>query len=245
MFGRTTPGAWGATKASTSRNNDHNEDSYLLGPLADRTNLMLAAVADGMGGHLAGEVASEMALNALRDRLIRTLHEDSWTHMGEDLRDAAIYANQVVLQAARSRSEWSGMGSTLTAVLVDEFDFAVCHIGDSRAYWYSRDFTELVALTRDHSLAAEAAGEVDSSLAGVLTRALGVEESVEIDHSSGLAKPGDRILLCTDGITGVLGSREICDVIESQAPQVVPDTLVDKAVAGGSEDDATAVVLAW
>ncbi|MFP4201281.1 MAG: PP2C family protein-serine/threonine phosphatase [Clostridia bacterium] len=245
MRGREIPGAWGATMSSVSRNDADNEDSYLVGPVGEGSPLILGAVADGMGGHLAGEVASAMALEALRDHLEQGIRDTSSGGMGELLRDATAYANETVLRASQSRCEWRGMGTTLTAVVADGFDFSVCHVGDSRAYWYSRQFTQLVTLTRDHRLAAEAPEEVAPSLGRVLTRAVGVAELIEIDHSSGTAKPGDRILVCTDGITGVLDSPVMRDVISSTTPESVPGTLVDMASRRGSLDDATAVVLAW
>ncbi len=236
-------GAWSATCSAESR--DVNEDAYVLRALGGDGKTMLAAVADGMGGHLAGEVASRLALHTLSRKLDGAEDFGSETDMGHILQDAVAKANEEVLRAARSRGEWKGMGTTLTAALVADHAFAICHVGDSRAYWYSRHFSDLVILTRDHSLSAEASGDPSSTSGGVLTRALGVTESLNIDSSHGLAKTGDRLLLCTDGVTRSLDRNDIHEVMAGDDPRMIPESLVGLAKARGSRDDATAVLLAW
>ena len=233
--------AWGATATGESRS--INEDSYLLLPVPGRSDAILAAVADGMGGHRAGEVASSLALEALSDYLNNVDGGPRAKTVRGILRRAIDEANRVVLRAASSRPDWSGMGTTLTAVLTTGLQFSVCHVGDSRAYWYSPNFSDLVTLTRDHSLAAETAGE--GATGGILTRALGVSETMQSDLTEDVARIGDRLLLCTDGITRVLGRDALDSRVGRGAPEDVPSALVDEARERGSRDDITAVLLTW
>lgn len=233
--------AWGATATGESRT--INEDSYLLLPVAGRSDAVLAAVADGMGGHRAGEVASRLALEALSGYLSDVEGGPRAKTVRGILRGAIDEANRAVLQAASSRPEWSGMGTTLTAVLTTGLQFSICHVGDSRAYWYSPHFSDLVVLTRDHSLAAETAGE--DATGGILTRALGVSDALQSDFTEGVARPGDRLLLCTDGITRVLGRDDLDSRVGRGAPEEIPSALVREARERGSRDDITAVLLTW
>ncbi len=236
-------GAWGATAPGQSRR--ANEDSYLCECAAGNRTVLLAAVADGMGGHLAGEVASRMALDALLEHL-GPFHDDgNGLDIGAVLYAATEHANRSVLRAANSRDEWTGMGTTLTAVIAEGLCFSVCHVGDSRAYWYSRHFSDLVVLTRDHSLAEESLGEDTPTPSAVLTRALGVAEGIDIDHAHGMAKCGDRLLLCTDGISRVLNRSDILQMMESVPAEELPDALVRLAQDRDSSDDATAVLVTW
>ena len=216
---------------------DGNEDDFL-----DQSNrLGLVAVADGMGGHRAGEVASATALEALRAAVAS----------GEPLRDAIEGANDAVLEKSVSDQEFHGMGTTLTAgMLGSDGHLVVGHVGDSRAYLV-RD-GELSQITDDHSLVEEMvrSGELTPEQAevhprrSVITRALGIDPQVEVDEYPIELQPGDRILFCSDGLTTMVRPDEIASIL-SREPDLrrAAQLLVDAANAAGGEDNITAVII--
>ena len=216
---------------------DGNEDDFL-----DQSNrLGLVAVADGMGGHRAGEVASATALEALRAAVAS----------GEPLRDAIEGANDAVLEKSVSDQEFHGMGTTLTAgMLGSDGHLVVGHVGDSRAYLV-RD-GELSQITDDHSLVEEMvrSGELTPEQAevhprrSVITRALGIDPQVEVDEYPIELRPGDRILFCSDGLTTMVRPDEIASIL-SREPDLrrAAQLLVDAANAAGGEDNITAVII--
>ena len=216
---------------------DGNEDDFL-----DQSNrLGLVAVADGMGGHRAGEVASATALEALRAAVAS----------GEPLRDAIEGANDAVLEKSVSDQEFHGMGTTLTAgMLGSDGHMVVGHVGDSRAYLV-RD-GELSQITDDHSLVEEMvrSGELTPEQAevhprrSVITRALGIDPQVEVDEYPIELQPGDRILFCSDGLTTMVRPDEIASIL-SREPDLrrAAQLLVDAANAAGGEDNITAVII--
>jgi serine/threonine protein phosphatase PrpC len=216
---------------------DGNEDDFL-----DQSNrLGLVAVADGMGGHRAGEVASATALEALRAAVAS----------GEPLRDAIEGANDAVLEKSVSDQEFHGMGTTLTAgMLGSDGHLVVGHVGDSRAYLV-RD-GELSQITDDHSLVEEMvrSGELTPEQAevhprrSVITRALGIDPQVEVDEYPIELQPGDRILFCSDGLTTMVRPDEIAGIL-GREPDLrrAAQLLVDAANAAGGEDNITAVII--
>ena len=216
---------------------DGNEDDFL--DQADR--LGLVAVADGMGGHRAGEVASATALEALRAAVAS----------GEPLREAIEGANDAVLEKSESDHELQGMGTTLTAgMLGTDGSLMVGHVGDSRAYLV-RD-GELRQITDDHSLVEEMVrgGELTPEQAevhpqrSIITRALGIEPQVDVDVYPIELQPGDRILLCSDGLTTMVRPDEIANIVRREAdPRRAAQLLVDAANAAGGEDNVTAVIV--
>lgn len=212
-----------------------NEDSYLvLDPLF--------AVADGMGGHRGGEVASDLAVQTIR-RLFEQ-HEGSLIEQVER-------ANRAVFERSQSDRAVSGMGTTLTAVVVDDRGGArLAHVGDSRAYLL-RD-GELDLLTRDHTLVQRMVdeGELTAEEAEdhphrhILTRVLGGEGSVSVDEGVLELRQGDRLLLCTDGLTGMVRDDEIRSLLQQTSdPQEAAERLVHAANGAGGVDNITAVVL--
>jgi PPM family protein phosphatase len=223
----------GATDQGQVR--EANEDGYVV----DR-RLQLFAVADGMGGHRAGEVASATALEALRAAVAS----------GTGLGDAITNANAAVFGKAGNDQELRGMGTTLTAVVPDGNGVLVGHVGDSRAYLL-RD-GELRQLTTDHSLVEELVreGRLTEEQAAVhpqrsiITRALGVEDNVEVDVYSVPLLPGDRLLLCSDGLTTMLRPNDIAALLRREAdPTRAANLLVDAANAAGGEDNITTIVI--
>jgi PPM family protein phosphatase len=229
--------AAGITDVGRVRAGAPNEDGFL-----DETRrLGLVAVADGMGGHRAGEVASATALEALRAAMTA----------GEPLRDAIEGANDAVLEKSEADHELRGMGTTLTAgTLGTDGNLLIGHVGDSRAYLV-RD-GELTQITNDHSLVEEMVrgGELTPEQAeghprrSIITRALGIDPEVDVDVYPVALRPGDRFLLCSDGLTTMLRGDEIAQILEGEPhPERAAQLLVDAANAAGGEDNITALVV--
>lgn len=214
----------------------HNEDRYL-------TDDPLFAVADGMGGHQGGEVASRIALETLGG-----LHRQDGD--GLDLREAVRLANRAVLDRATRDQDLEGMGTTLTALRAEGSRVRLAHVGDSRAYLL-RD-RELRQLTEDHTLVHRMVqeGKLTQEEAeihphrSILTRALGVDPELTVDQGSQDVEPGDRILLCSDGLTSMVDEAGITDILaEHENPQSAADRLIDAANAAGGQDNITVLVL--
>ena len=215
-----------------------NEDSFLL-----RSPLFM--VADGMGGALAGELASRMCAEAFAEL-------DLIEHQGEEALRATIgVANQRIYERSRTDAEASGMGTTVTAALVGENGtVAFAHVGDSRAYLL-RDGS-LQRLSEDHSLVHELVrkgqlSEVEAEQhpqRSVITRALGTDEEVQIDTFTLESKPDDVLLLCTDGLNTMVSEQDIAGVLASPtAAADIARQLVRAALRAGGEDNVTAVVV--
>lgn len=221
-----------------------NEDSY-----AASVKHKLFVVADGMGGHAAGEVASQIATSTVEETVaVRSGPE--WNP--EDvLRLAAEEANSRIYQAARIKREFSGMGSTLTVLLFRDNHYYIAHVGDSRAYLL-RDGA-LDQLTRDHSLVwhllesgvlrkEELSSHPQKNL---ITRSIGPHPSIEVDLERGDAREGDVFLLCSDGLTDAVSDEYIRRILSdaSKTPQEIGDMLVDTANMHGGPDNVTVVVV--
>jgi PPM family protein phosphatase len=227
MTGRATD--QGRTRAK-------NEDASLVD---DEHTLF--AVADGMGGHRGGEVASHTAIEALRAAFAG----------GAAIDVAIARANDAVLARAAGNDELTGMGTTLTAVTVtgpNQLLFG--HVGDSRAYLLRA--AEMVRLTDDHSLVEELVreGRLTPEQAeahpqrAIVTRALGVEADVEVDTYEISVDPGDRVLICSDGLTTMVRERDIERFARSERdPQRAADLLVAAANDAGGEDNITVIVI--
>ncbi len=223
----------GATQTGNVRRS--NEDAYLM-----RSPLFM--VADGMGGAKAGEIASGMAAEAFAEVDLRT-------PPAEALRQTIRAANARILERSRSDPEAAGMGTTVTAALMDDGTITFAHVGDSRAYLLREG--ALQRLSDDHSLVGELVrrGELSESDAehhpqrSVITRALGTGDDVEIDTFTVRAHDGDVVLLCSDGLTTMVPEATIATLLAAQAPAAaIARNLVRAALAGGGEDNVTAVV---
>jgi serine/threonine protein phosphatase PrpC len=213
---------------------ERNEDSILVEP-------PLYVVADGMGGHRGGQVASRVALET-----IEALSSEGKGTLPDQVRSA----NRAVWDRSVEDERLSGMGTTLTAALVDGASALIVHVGDSRAYLL-RD-GELRQLTTDHTLVARMvkSGEITEAEAdshphkNVLTRALGTDEEVEVDEDTIALIDGDRLLLCSDGLTGMVTEDQIQAILESsEQPQRAADRLVKAANRAGGIDNISVVVL--
>ena len=221
-----------------------NEDALLI-----RDGLF--AVADGMGGHLAGEVASATALELLENSLDGRVFQDAEAARNA-LSETVVEANRQVTALADENPEYRGMGTTLTAAMVEGRRVHIAHVGDSRAYLL-RD-GQLRQLTDDHTLvqhlvdegqitAAEAESHPQRS---IITRAIGVADEVEVDTFTLDLRPGDQLLLCSDGLTGVIEDADIAARLESDDPaQEVVDHLVALANDAGGPDNITVLLLRY
>ena len=219
----------------TGQVREGNEDSYLV----DR-RLELFAIADGMGGHRAGEVASATALEGLQAAV------DSGIAVG----DAVGRANTAVWDKASADTSLAGMGTTLTAAWSNGTTLTVAHVGDSRAYLLRDDTLQRV--TVDHSLVEELIrdGKLTEEQASVhpqrsiITRALGVDSTVDVDVYSLVLRPNDRVMLCSDGLTSMVRASGIAEILRSEPdPTAAANALVDAANEAGGDDNITVLVL--
>lgn len=211
-----------------------NEDAVLAFTKNEYEILLLA---DGLGGHRAGEVASRMVVEAMRERLsARDLDP-----MEEALREAAQYANAAVFSCQKNEPDYAGMGSTLVCAVIGPEEVHIAHAGDSRAYLASEN--GLTQLTKDHCVSNDLAGrseEVSENLKHMLTRAMGTEQEIRIDYLK--IEPGDGtlLLLCSDGLSNELSKDEILGILQS--PRTLSeraDLLIEQANANGGKDNIT------
>ena len=223
-------------KTDTGRARADNEDSAYARP-------PLYVVADGMGGAQAGEVASALAVEEFRGGL--TAQGTAEQRLSERVQAA----NRRIYETARRTLEHEGMGTTLTAVYLDESDLAVAHVGDSRAYIF-RD-GELVRLTHDQSLVEELIrrGKLTPEQAAahpqrsIITRALGIEPEVEVDTWTYPMRAGDVVLLCSDGLTSMISETQIAAVLAEQ-PELerAGERLIAEANEAGGRDNITVIL---
>jgi len=227
----------GAT--DTGRKRRRNEDAYVVAP-------PLFAVADGMGGAQAGEIASKLAAAALEDT-------DAGALSGEDRVMSLIHeANRRVYERSNEDPNASGMGTTITVALVEDSRVTIGHVGDSRAYRYRAGSIEQI--TEDHSLVNELmkSGKLSPEEAethpqrSVITRALGTDPDVDVDSFTVEAQVGDVFLLCSDGLTTMVDDDNILGVIEKYHDDLdrATKSLVSAANRGGGEDNITVVAFA-
>ena len=226
-----------AGRTDAGRVRRRNEDSFVLDP-------PLFAVADGMGGAQAGEVASRLAAAAFRE-----YHDADRLEPAERVEAIIQEANRRIYERARTDSEASGMGTTVTAAILTNGRVSIGHVGDSRAYRV-RD-GELEQLTEDHSLVADLmrSGRLTPEEAdahpqrSVITRALGTDAEVDVDMTTIDVEPGDLFLLCSDGLTTMVPEEEILRIVqEAGALDEAARSLVRAANSGGGEDNITVVL---
>ncbi|MBH1966349.1 MAG: Stp1/IreP family PP2C-type Ser/Thr phosphatase [Comamonadaceae bacterium] len=235
--------------SDVGRHRSNNEDAVLVA-----AGYGLVVLADGMGGYNAGEVASAMAVDLIARDLTPSLEKTGGAPDVRSLRRAmevcVSNANRAIFDAARAEENCAGMGTTLVMAAAQGTSLLVGHAGDSRAYRW-REGT-LMQLTRDHSLLQE---QLDSGIItpeeaavsphrNLVTRALGVEETVLLDIQTFSILPGDTYLLCSDGLTDMLTDPQIAEVLES-VPQieVLAARLVERANANGGHDNVTVALM--
>ncbi|MBV9579683.1 MAG: serine/threonine-protein phosphatase [Chloroflexi bacterium] len=236
--------------SDVGRVREGNEDALLVvEPDGPRAGQLVVAVADGMGGHNAGEVASAIAVDSLR-RVIETA--EASLDAAELLTNGVSLGNQAIWDAAAEDVAKDGMGTTLVCALLDEAGkVVIANVGDSRAYAYLGGHVHLV--TADHTWVNEqvVAGYLSpgdartSPYRNLLTRTLGNAPRVDVDIFSGLhLESGDGLVLVSDGVTGYLDESDMAVVLrESASAQEAAERLVSEAVERGGADNATAVVV--
>jgi protein phosphatase len=221
-----------------------NEDSFVVNR---ETSLLL--VADGMGGHAAGEIASHMAATAINEWV--TAHGGTEENVAEMLRQGALEANTRVFEAQRQDRTLAGMGSTLTALYFQSSRYYIAHVGDSRAYRLRDGMLE--QLTRDHSLVWHLYenGVLEKSdlsrhpQKNLITRSIGSHPQVDIDIEEGEGQVGDVYLLCSDGLTDGVSEDSLRKALSDakKTPQEIAEELVDAANEAGGPDNITVVII--
>ena len=221
-----------------------NEDNYYVN---DNDTFPYAMVADGMGGHQAGEIASMMVVDIVENHLKKNLDESlDYVEAGETVRQAFISANSIIFNYAKNHYKIMGMGTTATFAMIYQNKIIAAHVGDSRAYMIGYEIRQI---TKDHSYVQElvSRGEISPEMAkkhpkkNYITRAMGAEDTVKVDIS---IKPynGETIVICSDGLTNYVEDDEIMAHIKTEKPlQESCEELVSLANSRGGGDNITIV----
>jgi protein phosphatase len=236
-----------AGNTNVGRTRKNNEDFFLVDD-----DIRLYAVADGIGGHSGGEVASRMAIETLQEIIGANRpggDKRSGGPVASVLENAFTVANARMIDAGLRKPELSGMGTTLTALFLTETDIHVAHVGDSRAYLL-RDGV-LNQVTDDHGVVAEQvrAGLITPDQARrspyrhIITRALGIDRQVRVDHKTIEPRQNDLFLLCTDGLTEMVEDPEIERILRQETPESAVEKLIAAANARGGVDNITVIAL--
>lgn len=237
----------GKSEIGEKRNN--NEDSIFISDESDNKNLYI--VADGMGGHRAGEVASNSAINAFVDYI--KLHSNEFENENEilDIMVGAMqYSNKMVYEKSKEDEKFWGMGTTLTALAIRNKKLFIVHVGDSRVYIL--DEGKIRQLTTDHSYVMELVklGEITKEEAdlhpgrNIITRAIGTKDDVEVDTVIESLKHGDIVLMCSDGLTSMVSESDIENILncENTLKEKV-EVLINKANENGGKDNISVIIL--
>jgi PPM family protein phosphatase len=226
------------SKTDVGRARDMNQDSYLVED-------PIFVVADGMGGHLAGDVASRTAI----EKIVEMAGQKSPGQPGA-LRSYVSEANRAIWSKGKEDPNLAGMGTTCTLIYLDGGIAHFAHVGDSRAYRLRG--TQLEQLTEDHTLVERMVQEgrlrredaPRHPQRSIITRALGVDQTVDVDEFDEALRDDDRLLICSDGLSSMLDDAKIASILSEQAdPQSAADALVDAANEAGGEDNITVIVI--
>lgn len=244
-----------SARTSTGRVRENNEDKIFL---LERESLVLAMVADGMGGAAAGEEASRIAIDTIHEGLLRhdlssggRLDTMAADILSDTLRHVIRTANFNIVQHAQYVPEMKGMGTTVTLALVRGTYAVIGHVGDSRAYLVDGDDGSISQITSDHSFveAMVAAGHItrdeaeDHPMRNVLYRALGQTEDVDVDVYHSYLRTGDRLVLCSDGLTLHVKPHEIAHIASEFQPEVASQKLIELTNERGGRDNVSVVVI--
>lgn len=235
--------AFGITDIGRTRKN--NQDYLYISekPLGNLPNVYI--VADGMGGHKAGEVASKSAVETIITSITSTKLKDPVSIIQE----AVTTANNEIFYMSKDHPEFEGMGTTLVITTICQHDFYVANIGDSRLYLINDDIHQI---TRDHSYVEEmvSRGEIDKDSArthekkNVITRAVGVETGTFADYFQVKYKEGDKILMCSDGLSNMITDEDLKRIVKKNVPvEEIVNELVYTANHNGGADNITAIVV--
>lgn len=236
-----------AAKTDIGKQRELNQDFFI----ASETRPHLFILCDGMGGHKSGDVASRTAAESMETyiRLQSALDYDA-KKAEKVLKDAVSYANKMVYARAVQNPDYEGMGTTADVCMVDFDDVYIAHVGDSRVYLLSEG--RLSQLTRDHSLVGEMVekGVITEEEArvhpkkNVITRAVGTNKTVEVDYINITLEKNDMLLMCSDGLSGMLSDAEIQNILQSTTSlDEMVDALIGEANQKGGKDNITAVLV--
>ncbi|MCQ2483804.1 MAG: Stp1/IreP family PP2C-type Ser/Thr phosphatase [Clostridia bacterium] len=237
-----------SAKSDIGRVRSSNQDYYLAGELDN--GVTWAVVCDGMGGAMGGNIASETAAKMIAEKLSSGYHagmnDNSVKHL---IVSAVEAANASVFSKSRTDETLSGMGTTAVVAVINSDTMYLAHVGDSRIYVLSKD--SINQLTTDHSVVQMMIdnGEItreeakDHPKKNVITRALGVEDSVRIDYAQEVYNEGETVLLCSDGLTNFLTDEEILELCRDEDSYSLAEKLVDAANSNGGGDNITVVTI--
>ncbi len=234
-----------AARTDPGRRRENNEDNFCI-----REELGLFLVADGMGGHVGGEIASRLVVEEVERSLAADVAQGSVAGPGDRLRSAFIEANRKLADRIEADASLQGMATTAVALLAADASFAIAHVGDSRAYRYHSN--RLARLTEDHSWVEEQirAGLLTPDAAcrhpwrHVVTRAIAGATDIGAEVAELSLEAGDRVLLCSDGLTSVVSDDSIAVVLqEDRPPADVCRELVNRANTAGGPDNVTVILV--
>ncbi len=245
-----------AVKTDVGRKRTGNEDSFCLAP-----EIGLFVVADGMGGHAAGEVASRLAVETIQERMTRYLKGVDTPVVGPSqpgdppeknfLLSSIRLANRAIFEKAQSDHRYAGMGTTLVAALGLRDRLVLAHVGDSRIYCIQGE--AIAQLSKDHSLVQQqvdrgilSAEEAQASqYRHLITRALGLKESIEIDVAEHPGQAGDCLLLCSDGLSDLLEDEDMLRIVQEHGDELEKacQSLVELANHKGGDDNITVLLI--
>jgi protein phosphatase len=249
----------GKTHVGMKRN--HNEDNFLLLPEEN-----LFCVADGMGGHSSGEVASKIAVTEIAEFFKATGRDTdaTWPFKMDKARNydenrltvAVKLANSRIFESSQAEAKYRGMGTTVVTTFFTEKGVLVGHVGDSRVYRYIAAEKKLVQVTEDHSLLNDyikakklTPEEIEAfPHKNVIVRALGMKDTVVVDVSRIEPQEGDVFLLCSDGLSGMVPDPQMCEILTKNAGSDLEKTasmMIDSANANGGNDNVTCVLIRW
>ncbi len=241
--------AWSLTDVGRVRKQNQDACRFLGFALGDGTEVLAAVVCDGMGGAKAGNIASEMAVEIFMEELQKDFYAPSVTDA--QILCAVKTANRRIYEKARSDPDYEGMGTTLVAAVSDGSRVTVANVGDSRCYLI-RD-GNIQQLTKDHSVVEDMVdrGEIERADAwkhprrNYITRALGAEDQVECDLFYRDLEMGDVLLLCSDGLSGVVNPQELLfEIVYGGELETAVERMVNIALERGAPDNVTALILA-
>lgn len=235
------------SKTDIGRKRECNEDFCRTAKFSD--SIAFAVICDGMGGANAGDIASYIAANRIFEYVENSVSANMTPSAAEKmLRSAVITANMDVFEKSTSDENLNGMGTTVVAALVIGNIVCVVHVGDSRAYCFSKG--ELKQITVDHSVVQSMVekGEITPDEAkhhpqkNIITRALGVDNDLNVDYNEFSAENGDTVLICTDGLTNYVNDADICKILE-QRGNACSEKLVALANENGGGDNITVAII--
>lgn len=227
---------------------DSNQDAYAVGEFSDE--VVWAVVCDGMGGAAGGNIASALAVKVISDKINVSYREQMRDSSIKNMLDSALNAANVeVFDMAESKQELKGMGTTVVCAIVKDGQAYIAHAGDSRAYILKNG--EISQITTDHSMVQDLLdlGKITSEQAlnhpnkNIITRAVGVDENIEIDFDQIDLDDDTTLLLCTDGLSNYVSNEEILELTSDGKHYAFADRLVNKANENGGGDNITAVVI--